>query len=112
MPLNEEQKKKLEQLRAKFTDRDIELVVSAGKEYFIGSPSRVQWHSFREASLDPKRRRNAMENLAKACAIEPNAEELDKLFARKPALAETLAINAGKLAGLDDEAEMASFGEG
>ncbi len=100
---------KLAELQQKHPGRAIARVKSQGREYFVAAPSRADWHQFQDALGDPRRSRPAMENLAKKCALSPSAEELDAVFDKKPGLAAKLAEAAGKLAGIDDEAEIDLF---
>jgi hypothetical protein len=103
---------RVKELRTKYPGRRVAIVVTGGKDYYILSPTRHQWHAFKDAALDSKRRRVAMENLAVACVIDP-APELVKnwIESTDPALAETLADKIGRLGGYDDEAEMLDFPE-
>lgn len=112
MKPTEAQKKKLEELRAAHPKRELELVLAGGREFYLASPTRSQWHRFKEAVADKTRRRVAMENLVKDCAVEPNAVELDELFERKPILAETLGDKVAVIGGADEEAEIADFDKG
>lgn len=103
---------KLAALRQKYPGRALAGVKTQGREFVVGAPSRQDWHAFQDSLSDPKRGRVAMENLAKKCAVEPGPDELDALFEKKPGLASKLAEAVGKLAGMDDEAEIQLFEPG
>lgn len=100
---------KLEDLRQKHPGKALARVKTQGRDYYVAAPTRAEWHSFLDALGNPQRARVSMENLAKKCAIEPSAEQLDILFEKKPGLAAKLAEAIGQLAGVDDEAEIELF---
>jgi hypothetical protein len=99
---------KLEDLRQKHPGKSIARVKTQGREYYVAAPTRAEWHSFLD-TLGTARAKVSMENLAKKCAIDPSAEELDRLFDRKPGLSAKLSEAIGQLAGVDDEAEIELF---
>lgn len=109
---HEDRKSKLEAVRARNPGKDVYLVASGGKEFFVSSPNSTAWHQFKDAVVDPKRKRAAFSNLCVSCAIEPGPVELAGLIEKKPALAETLCGALAKFAGLDDEAEIVGFDAG
>lgn len=103
---------KLAELQKTHPGRAIARVKSQGKEYYVAAPKRADWHTFQDALGDPRRSRVAMENLAMKCALDPAAAELDTLFEKKPGLAAKLCEAIGKLAGIDDDAEIQLFDAG
>lgn len=102
---------KKKDFESKNPNRRVGLVVfKDGREFWIASPTRAQWHSFKDAIRDPKRTKAAMENLATLCALDPSPEVVSSMIeSGQPALAETLADKVGLLAGLDDQAELVDF---
>jgi len=100
---------KLAELQQKHPGKAIARLKTQGNEFYVSGPTREHWHQFLDAFGDPRRSRLAMENLAKKCALSPSAEELDALFEKKPGLAAKLSEAIGKLAGVDDEAEIELF---
>lgn len=109
LPVENIQKQKLEAIKAK-TKRRVGLVVTCGKEFYMVGPSRSQWHQFKDAAVDSKRKRAAMENLGASCCVDPAPDKVQELFEDMPALAETLAMKAAELAGYDEQAELQDFG--
>lgn len=103
------QKAKLAAIKAK-TTRRVGLVTTAGRDFYLVGPTRTQWHQFKDAAVDPKKKRVAMENLGAGCCVDPVPDEVSKLFEDMPALAEVLAVKAAELAGYDDQAELKDFG--
>jgi hypothetical protein len=103
---------KLEELQKKHPGKAIARIKSQGREFYVGAPTREHWHQFLDAFGDARRSRTAMENLAKKCALSPAADELDTLFEKKPGLAAKLSEAIGRLAGVDDDAEIQLFDAG
>jgi len=108
-----ERRAKKAELEAKNPKRKIGLVVANGEEFWIRSPTRQQWHSFREAIGDPKRNKAAMENLTIANCVDPDGAAIsDRIIeGGEPALAQTLADKIAILGGMDQEAEMVDFSD-
>ena len=90
---------KLEELKAKHGDLyDICGVVCK-------SPSRGAWGKFRSFAMDDKKKSNAAESLVRDCAVLPAGQELDSLFDKQPALADSIAGKLAELAGVVGEIE-------
>lgn len=102
-------KAKLEAIKAK-TKRRVGFLSTMGHDFYLVGPTRTQWHQFKDAAVDPKRKRAAMENLGAACCVDPAPDTVQALFEDMPALAETLAMKAAELAGYDEHAELQDFG--
>jgi hypothetical protein len=102
---------KIDELRKAHPGKALARVKTQGKEYFVVAPARADWHAFLEALGDPRRSRVSMENLATKCVVDPSPEQVAALFEKKPGLAVKLSEAIGKLAGIDDEAEIELFPE-
>lgn len=102
-------KVKLAAIKAK-TPRRAGIVTTSGQDFYLVGPTRNQWHQFKDAAIDPKKKRLAMENLAAVCCVDPTPDVVQTMFENAPALAEVLAMKAAELAGYDDLAELQDFG--
>jgi hypothetical protein len=102
---------KLAALRQKHPGKAFARLKTQGREFYLAAPSRTDWHAFLDAFGDQRRSRVAMENLATKCVVDPSPEEVSALFEKKPGLAVKLSEAIGKLAGVDDEAEIELFPE-
>jgi len=107
---SDERKKKVTEYAEKYKRRAA-LVTTRGHEFYIIAPTRIHWHQFKDALLDPKRKRVAMENFAATHCVEPDPESVQQMFEGEPALAEVLSEKVAELAGYDDKAEMTDFSD-
>jgi hypothetical protein len=102
-------------LIAKHGDEVHELETQGHRAYFL-SPPRPEWRRFMKFSMSPDKRSGALEELTTGCVVHVGGgtapmekavarQMLDKLYDRKPGLAETFGNGLTKLAGLDDAAD-------
>jgi len=83
-------KAKLEAIKAK-TKRRVGFLSTMGHDFYLVGPTRTQWHQFKDAAVDPKRKRAAMENLGAICCVDPTPNDVQAMFEDMPALAEWTA---------------------
>lgn len=101
---------KKKELEVKYPKRKVGLVAYRdGREFWLLSPTRAAWHSFKDQVMDPRRKKVATENLIASCTVSPTAQELQEMFEIEPLLVETLSEKLSILGGRDDEAELVDF---
>lgn len=76
-----------------------------GEVVVLRRPSRASWKKFRAHGQDDRRRLDAPENLVRECVVHPDAGRLSHLLDTFPGLAETLAAELIRMAGMTAEPE-------
>lgn len=89
--------KLVEELKAKYGEVR---KVTLGDEVFVMRPaSRAEWKRFEEARADETKRHVARENLVRHCVVYPDADGLEAVLDRRPAMIIPLTEKAGEHAG-------------
>jgi len=99
--------KKIEELRAKFGP-DVTILETAGEIVIIRKPSRMEYARFRQLLLseDARQKSTANEVLASGSMVWPEGMvEREAVFDRAPAIIDTIASEAARLAGAGAEAK-------
>jgi hypothetical protein len=97
--------KKLEELRAQH-GADVVVLEAAGQVVALRRPSRAAYSRFRQLLLDDSRKHTANEALLSDCIIWPAAAaEREAVFDAAPALIDTFAGEAARMAGAGAEAK-------
>ena len=101
----------LETIKAKFDDR-IVTIARLGDDYgeyefVLTSPTEPEWDrlqkELKEAGSDPAKQKSAMKSAVLAQIRYPERTEVQKTFAKRPAMATNLVPILGRLAGVDAE---------
>lgn len=68
-------------------------------EVVVRRPARAEWKRFRTMRLDDAEQPDALEMLARACIVYPDAADVQRLFDTRPALADAIGARVSDLAG-------------
>jgi hypothetical protein len=78
---------------------------AGGESVVVVPPGRTQWRRFKKAITDDAKRADAFEILLRDCVVYPDAQGLEAILDRMPALAETFGDAVAELAGAGLEVE-------
>lgn len=94
-------------LKAEHGD-ELRLVRAGGDAAVVRPPRRVEYKRFLDRSADAKgaERREAIEQLGRACIVRPTGAELDTLVEKRAGLLTKAASVALEMAALGEEAEV------
>jgi hypothetical protein len=93
--------KMIEELKAKYADKELELIEAAGEKLVAGTPSKAEWNKFQSWIQDEKKKSLAYHDFVIGSIVYPPTQELEALLDRKPGLAITVASQLSEMAGLD-----------
>lgn len=97
-------KETIERLKAEYGEVYLVEVGEAG--VIVRPPTRAEYRRFRALAIDEKKRADAVERLVRDCVLWPDADGLDELLERRPALTEVIGGELLKLAGFAEEVEI------
>ncbi len=92
--------------RLKAEHGEVYLVEAGDVGVIVRPPTRAEYRRFRALAMDEKKRADAVERLARDCVLWPDADGLDELLERRPALTEVVGGELLKLAGFAEEVEI------
>lgn len=73
-------------------------------EVVLRRPPRAEWKRFRSMLSDPTQKSDALETLARACVVHPEAKAFGELLKKRPGLAETIGNEAAEFGGVSAKA--------
>jgi hypothetical protein len=97
-------------LKAKFGDKLKLIPIPADEfepacEVVVKKPPRGEYKRFRSMSLDADERADAIETIARACVVYPDAAGFSALLEDRPALAEVVGNKVLEMAGAEGKIE-------
>jgi len=87
----------IEELKEKHGD--VYTVETCGAVVVFKRCSRMEYKRFRESLASERKKADALETLARACIVHPEASELNDFFDRYPAAADVIGSKILEVAG-------------
>lgn len=97
---------KLKELEDQYGEDGACVTGPEGHQVFVKRPERKEWKRFSQASEQPGKRMDALEQLLQDCRVWPDKEGLEKMLNKRPALGTLFGSKCLDLAGLVGEAEI------
>lgn len=97
-------KEVVEELKAKYADRELRKVTTKSGDVVVASPKRGDWQRMQdEVASKPDKRAETMRTLVRSCVVYPSKEEFLSMLERRPGLTETLLPIVQEMGGVEED---------